>query len=545
MPTFYSLLLVLALQPAPKTAFIEGTVVDAVSGAPLAQATVNVRYQKAPDGSGRLSSQNERGNTAETGTDGRFRLEAVAGVPFRFAVTRKGYTSIGEAFGREDPNPHTLEAGKEKTGVVVRLNPESALAGTVFDPELRKPVPGLTVRAMKKTRGDGAEYWAPMQMAKTGEDGRYSIGALPPGEYRLFISSDLPPKLIPAPAQPSAPVFDYPSVYYPGVTDAQSALPINLMPGASLGSLDVKLSRRRLYSIRGEVKFDGPAAPIALFCITPFGEDGGSHRRIGVLDAPGPFEIVNLPEGPLKLSAASVPKGGSPQALALYETVLQSDESRVLLQPHPGIRATFAISTFGMRDDERDPLWTDLKASCTVIFRPRARVLMGDDAVAKAGADGRGAVENLFIEPVMVAVQGIPEGWLLRQVLYNGQPVEGYRVEMNPAAPEHHFRLLLAPAPNSISGAVRDGSSPAAQALAAAVREPFDKDTIYFRMKRATADEQGRFTMRTLLPGAWRIVAVPAAASWQAAWQLLLAGSGEKVDVPESGSFSVQLDAGK
>ena len=545
MPTLYSLLFVALLQPAPKTGFVEGTVVDAVSGAPLAQATVNVRYEKAPDGSGRLTSQNERGNTAETGIDGRFRLGAVAGIPFHFAVTRKGYTSINERFGHEDPNPYSLEPGREKTGVVIALQSESSLAGTVFDPEVQKPVEGITVRALRRARESGNEYWAPTQQAKSGADGRYVIGALPPGEYRLFLTSNLAPKLIPAPPEPSPPVFDYPPVYYPGVADGPSALPVNLMPGASLGSLDVKISRRRLYSIRGEVKLDGSPTPVAFFSIAPFGEDGQVHRRIGVLDAPGPFEILNLQEGPLKLSAVSTPAGGVLQALALHDTVLQSDQDHVLLHLLPGTRASFAVSTYGLRDDAHDPLWTELKASCTVRFSPRARVRMGDDPAAKAGADGRGAVDNLFVEPVQVSVQGIPDGWLLRQVLYDGQPAEPYRVEMNPSAPEHLFRILLAPAANSISGGVREGSAAAAQALVLVVREPFDQDTIYSRMKRATADGDGRFSFRTLHPGAWRILAVPAASSWQAANMLILSGAGEKVDVPESGSISIQLDARK
>ncbi|MBI5281348.1 MAG: carboxypeptidase regulatory-like domain-containing protein [Candidatus Solibacter usitatus] len=543
MPTFYPLAVAVLLQAAPQTGVIEGTVVDAVSGAPLANASVTVRYERNPSGSGPLTSQNTAGNVATTGIDGRFKLEAVAGVPFHFAVKREGYTSIGEAFGREDPNAHTLQPGKEKTGVVVRLDPEAVLAGRVFDPELDKPAAGLTVRAMMKSRNAGSVFWAPVQQATTGEDGRYRIAALPAGEYRLFFSSNLTPKVIPSPQAPPAKVLDYPSLFYPGVPDGPSALAVNLLPGASVDSLDMKLSRRPLYTIRGEVRMDGPPAEISLWSITPFTDDGQAHRSIGTLPGPGAFEIQNQPPGPLKLAAVRLSQAPAERRLALFETVVDADLEDVQLQLMPGTRATFAISTFGLKDGARDPLWTDLKAACTVDLSPLARTSMTGEPSAKAGPEGRGAFESVFVEPLRLSVRGIPDGWVLRQLLYNGHAVEAYRVEMNPAAPAHHFQILLAPAPNSVQGEVREGSKPAGQALVLAVRKPFAKDNIYSRARRATADGDGRFALRTLQPGAWRFIAVAASESWQRAFEILLAGGGVKQEVTESGNVRLTLEA--
>jgi len=542
--SFYSALVALLLQPAPPS-FIEGTVVDAASGAPLSQATLTVRYDKAPDGSNRLTSQNTIGNNTKTATDGRFRIEVLPGIPFHFAVTRDGYTSIGESFGHTDPNAHTLQPGKDKTGVVVRLNPESSLAGLVYDPELQKPVPGITVRAMLKTRSSGNIYWAPTQQGKTGADGRYRISGLAPGEYRLFFSSNLAPKAVPAMPQRSAPVLDYPDLFFPGVADSPSAVAVNLMSGASLDSLDLKTTRKPLFSIRGEVIMDGPSESVALFSITPFTDDGEAHRRLGVLPAPGPFEVLNLPAGPIKLSAASIPKDPAQRRMALVETTVFEHIKDVRLQLMPGAQVTFAITSYGLKDGARDPLWNDLAAERRIEFGPRARTRMGEDPSAKAGPDGRGSIENVFVEPVMVSIRPIPEGWVLRLLLYNGQPVESYRVDMNPAAPEHHFQALLAPAPNSITGEVRVGSKPAPQAMVLAVREPFDKTSILFRSKRATAGDDGRYSLRTLIPGSWRILAVPASESWQRAQELILAGVGAKQDVPESGTVTLRLDAGR
>jgi hypothetical protein len=224
---------------------------------------------------------------------------------------------------------------------------------------------------------------------------------------------------------------------------------------------------------------------------------------------------------------------------------MDSDLENVRLQLLPGTHATFAISTYGLRDDEKDPLWTDLKADCMVLLTPRARTSWGSDPEGRAGADGRGALENVFVEPVRVSVRGIPEGWVLRELQYNGQPAEPHWVELNPAAPAHHFRVLLQRAPNAIQGAVRAGNTAAAGALVVAAREPFAKDTIMFRQKRATADGGGRYALRTLEPGVWRVVAVETSESMQAAWRLLLAGAGEKAEITESGAISLSLDARK
>ncbi|MBI4891037.1 MAG: carboxypeptidase regulatory-like domain-containing protein [Acidobacteria bacterium] len=545
IPTLYFLLLAALPQTAPKTGWVEGAVTDATTGAPLSQATVNVRYESAPDGSGQLTSRNERGNTAETGNDGRFRLEVVGGVAFHFAVKRKGYTSVGDEFGYEDPNAHKVEAGKEKTGVVVRLNPESALAGWVFDPELRKPVEGVRISAMTRIRNGASEYWAPRGRTTTDADGRYSIGGLPPGEYRLFLVSNRAPKLVPAPEKKPPEVKDYPALYYPGVEDARSALALNLLPGASLDGLDFKAARQRLYTIRGEVRMDGEPEPLTFFATQPMGEDGGVVRPLGGLPGPGTFELQNLPPGPIKVSISNAKTALAQRKLALLTLSIDSDLEGVRLQLLPGTQATFAISSYGLREGEKDPLWTELKAACTVELAPRARTSWGADAAGKTGTDGRGTLENVFIEPVQVSVRGIPAGWVLREAEYNGQPVEPSWVELNAAAPTHHFRLLLQRAPNAIQGAVRAGNAAAEGALVVAVREPFDKETLRFRQKRATADGDGRYALRTLAPGAWRVLAVDASQPMQAAWRLLLAGEGEKVDVTESGAVSLELEARK
>lgn len=533
------------LQTAPKTGFVEGTVVDAASGAALTQATVNVRYESAPDGSGRLTSVNERGNTAETGVDGRFRLEVVGGVPFHFAVKRKGYISVAEEFGFQDPNPHKVETGKEKTGVMVRLNPESALAGSVYDPELRKPAEGVMVMAMMRMRRGDAEFWGPRGRTTTDKEGRYSIGGLPPGEYRLFLSSNLAPKFVPATGKRSPEVMDYPSLYYPGTEDVRSALSVTLLPGASLDSLDFRASRQRLYTVRGEILMDGDPEEISMFLIQPFGEDGQVHRPVGAIPGPGAFELRNLPAGPVQLAVANFRSPIERRKLALLSLTMDADVDKVRLQLLPGTRATFAISSYGLREDEKDPLWTEMKAECTVRLTPRARTSWGPDPEGRAGADGRGALEGIFIEPAWLSVRGIPEGWVLRELQYNGQPAEPYAVELNASAPAHHFRLLLQKAPNAIQGAVRAGNTAAAGALVVAAREPFDKDTLRFRQKRAVADSDGRYVLRTLEPGVWRVVAVPASESRMGAWRLLLSGAGEKAEITESGTISLQLEARK
>ncbi|MBI5083546.1 MAG: carboxypeptidase regulatory-like domain-containing protein [Acidobacteria bacterium] len=542
IPAFYTLAVTVLMRAAPQTGFVEGTVVDAASGAPLATATVTVRYDRNPAGSGRLTSQNTAGNVTTTSVDGRFRLEAVAGIPFHFAVKREGYTSIGEAFGREGPNTYTLQPAKEISGVVVRLDPEASLSGRVFDPELNKPVAGLTVQAMMKTRSDGSVYFAGMQQAKTGEDGSYRISALPPGEYRLYFSSNLTPKVVASPKATPGRVFDYPSVFFPGVSEGRSALTVNLLPGASLGSLDMRLTRQRLYTIRGEVRMDGPPAEIAVWSITPFTDDGEAHRRIGTLPGPGTFEIQNQPPGQLRLTAVTPSQEPAGRRLAMFETTVDRDIKNVQLQLMAGMQATFAVASFGVRDGARDPLWTDLKAVCTVELVPRARTRTGNEPSAQTGPDGRGVFENVFVEPILLSVRGIPDGWVLRQLLYNGQAVEPHRVEMNAAAPAHHFLILLAPAPNLVQGEVREGSKPAGQALVLAVREPFAKDNMYHRAKRATADGAGHFSLRTMQPGDWRFIAVAAADSWQRAFEILLSGGGVRQEVTESGTVRLTLE---
>jgi len=170
---------------AQKTEFIEGTVVGSDGSGTLAKAKITIQYEKAPDGSSALTSTNAKGNTTTSGEDGSFRLEAVEGVPFHFGVEREGYVTIGRLFGvGKSLETYTLTGNR--TGVVVKLDPESMLGGRLIDADTEKPIAYVDVVAHCNMEGN---IFGPGSFAQTDADGRFRMTGMQPGQFKLQIQT--------------------------------------------------------------------------------------------------------------------------------------------------------------------------------------------------------------------------------------------------------------------------------------------------------------------------------------------------------------------
>lgn len=284
------LMLMLGVCAWGQTGAVEGTVVNSVTGEVVPRAAVL------------LSEEGKDAEPVFTDGEGRFRVEGLAAGRYVVRARKRGYLEVRE--GGEAAMRVTVEAGKVRGGLVVKLRPYGVISGRVFD-EYGEPAEGATVNACLLRRRvvlcrGGAE---------TNDRGEYRMTGLAPGAY-LVVGHYAPPRgLYPAAANGRREA--YTPTFYPQGVEPSSAQRVEVGAGAETAGIDVRMLKVATANVRGRVvgpdgegvknfslRVDG--AEISMGTIVP--------TRIG---ADGLFEVRNLAPGAWRLMATTPDSSGS------------------------------------------------------------------------------------------------------------------------------------------------------------------------------------------------------------------------------------------
>lgn len=524
-----SVLLLLLL--AQKTAFVEGTVVGTDGAGPLGKARVEIRYEKAPDGKGRLTSENALGNKAVTGDDGQFRLEVVEGVPFHFALEREGYVSIGQQFGAGPAVlSHTLNG--DKTGVLLKMDAEALLGGRLIDEDSNEPIEGVRVIVHRRLP-EG--IWIPgVGGGRSDAQGRYRIQNLPPGDYKLQIESEIRPRLkTKDPGEERA----YPGLYYPGVKEFGAGERVKLATHGRLEHFDFKLKKEALYVVRGEVSTGDSSESIQVNFSKQVGHEAIAVGLIGKMTGPGKFEIQNLPEGPWELTFFTTTKDDRDRKQGVVDLLVRENVDDLQVNLEGGLKVQVVVKTLGDHPVDGDPLWTQFKRQLSVQFAPLQRgVFSTDQPVYVDSVEGK-LMEGVFPEPTWLSLSGLPRGWVLRKVIYNRIEVPSYSLKLDASRPSHLVEIFVSPVSNGISGEVSGGG-----AAVVVLPEPLDGEVPYRRMRKVSIGVEGRFSFENLRPGFYHAISL-LGESYVEAIAAIRAGKGKRVELTENGVVQLKLEA--
>lgn len=231
---------------APTAYPVRGTVVDAVSGQPIARALVELNQQFA----------------VLTAADGQFSFDNLPAGDYMATIRKPGYWSLGEGRGvisglvpaLPPRRIRPVRVGPDMPSLIFRLTPLAVITGHVTL-STADPADGIHVTAYTRRIENGRMHWTSAGMARTRSDGSFRIGGLAPGSYMLYTQPSLDQD---RPQRPgSGPVWGYPAVYYPGVTDPSAAGRIALKPGQQVLA-DISLVRQQFFEITALVR--GPDA---------------------------------------------------------------------------------------------------------------------------------------------------------------------------------------------------------------------------------------------------------------------------------------------
>lgn len=249
---------------------VRGTVVNSVSGEPVPRALVVLNAE----------------NAMLTDGNGAFSFDNVAAGQYTVSVQKPGFMGFGHGGGgmgfggrthldEEAGPPRRIAVGAEMPSLTFRITPESSITGQVTL-STGDASGGIRVTLYRREMQNGRPTWHAAGNAKTRSDGSFLLGGLPPGSYMLSTAASMDDPGVPTNSR--APVWGYPPVYYPGVTDPGSAGVLTLGPGQQ-AEADFTLTRQRFFLVTAAVRTSEPGGATTFEILDAGGRPTGFEAR--------------------------------------------------------------------------------------------------------------------------------------------------------------------------------------------------------------------------------------------------------------------------
>jgi len=487
-----------AQTPQAKTGSIEGVVVRAGTSIPIVGAQI-------------VAQQISSSFTAETVTDGagRFVFSAVPEGMVTVQVTRDGFIANTDSSSSTLSTAVRAVANQRVEIPNLKLLPTSTISGRVTDDE-RRPLRGISVEFLRIVlQEDGRRVWDVQATAQTNDQGEYRQTKLAPVDHYV--------RLIIQPKDSGRSI-----TYFPGTVNANNAAAIALKDGLdAVADFRVDSANSGVYKITGRA-----AAPFARTATSPSialmlvnrPSDGPSEQDLfrGLLtaqtsadDDTGIFELKGIHTGSYDLFASSVSGG----LTFLSKTPIEVRDGNVEglnlgLQPGPDVKGQ--LLTEGPRPQrplrlgrnpgeiqivlqrkDHFPIQTPEPTFDTGATNFTFRSIPPGDY--EIGADIRTSVQSpdLYVSDIRIA----------------GRSVQGRTLRVG-VDPVDAIQVIVGTDGGSIEGAVVEKGNTYVHLVLVPDASKRNIAVLYRRQGMASTDNTGRFRLRGLAPGEYKLFAV-------------------------------------
>ena len=464
-----------------------------------------------------------------TDSKGNFVFKDLDSGSYRIQVASNGYarTEYGQRVFGGLGISLTLTPGQALKDLTIPLTPAGNISGQIRD-LLGHPLAGIPVQLLKPTYNtNGQRSFQSAGTARTNDHGEYRLYWVTPGRYYLNAGSSqgVLPNLGGGGASPNEVQDSYVSTYYPGVTDLGQATILEVRPADELSGMDLKISRQQLYKIRGRVidarVGQSPQSVSMTFASQPptgggFITSGGPNQNYA--PATGTFEYRDVAPGTYVIGATvpdpAAPAGGPPLILLNSQlpraqasvTVSGSDIENVVLAivPSVSLPGRFRVdgpelSTFTGLDRIRvqlSPSLDGLISSNFLTSQPQPQAL---------NTDGTFKVDNVSPGEYRVSVTALPPGYYVKEARLDQTDVldQPMRFSGTVSGP---LEVVVSANGGQIEGTVVNDKQkpvPGIQAVLIPARG-INRFDLY---KTSVTDDKGRFTIRGITPGDYKIYA--------------------------------------
>ncbi len=518
-----------AQNPAPATGFrIAGTMVDALTGQPLADTNVVI----AP--SSELQRQ-EHEVTLRTGTDGHFVFSNLAPGKYSLGASRRGYALQGYDQHEMFATAIVVGTGLDSEHILFRLHPDASIRGTITD-EQNDPAPGIRVSLFGLRMENGENSVRHASQTMTDDRGQYSFPHLSEGTYYIAASGrpwysdnfgvmhqmqqgNIEPEAKARMEQEAAKLdLVYPLTFYSGTLSSDDATPIRLASGDNV-TADMALQPVRSVHIRV------PALPVVEQPGTQsFGPGvvrgsfvGGSNRRVRLSQ-----RIFNSTVEDYAVMTSMFPeRDGSYEigGIAPGHYQVQFDSPRDSKTPSTSqdvdITGNMDIPASGGAQlaHVNGTMWLN----GAPIERGVVEMHSADGSKGYATQVRKGQFQ--FEQPLpagryQVAVLAMANDNLyLSSLTATGAKVNQRSVQILPGA-SVTLALFTSAGIAQIEGVAKLGDKPSAGVMILLVPEDLANDSRLIR--RDQSDSDGTFTLRHVVPGRYRLVAIQN--GWSLTW---------------------------
>lgn len=434
-----------------------------------------------------------------TDNAGKFVFSEVEPGSFRLYVQLDGYVrqEYGQRTLQTSGTPLTLNAGDVLKDLNIRLTPAGNVGGRIMD-NLGKPAAGVPLRLLKVTYNQvGQRTLQNVSSSGTNDRGEYRFYWVTPGRYYLAGGT---PQGIPANPNPNESGDNYTFTYYPGVQDISRANAVEILPGGELVA-DFIVPKQQLYIIRGRIvdpasALPPPSASIALAYQQLTGQNAMFSRNPFYNAATGAFELREVLPGPYVVYANTL--GGSARAPV---EVVNANIEGVVLTVNAGINIAGRVSV------ENGGVPT---TGARLQLRPMvggSPTLIGNFPSTPAiNPDGTFTINNVLPGQYRIVPQ-VPNGYYVKQLRFDrtdalNQPVDV--IQRGQDAPT--MDVVLSTNVSQIEGVVNNSRLQAAAGVTVVLVPDANRDRVEL-YKTATSDQSGRFTLRNIAPGDYKLFA--------------------------------------
>lgn len=520
---------------APAGYTVRGTVVNAVTAQPVARALVALNQD----------------NAMLSNSDGEFSFAGVAAGEYSISVSKPGFRGHGGfmrgmgmrfARGGAPPRPEPpvrIQVGSDMPAFTVPISPLGFIAGHVTL-STADPADAIRIQVYVRRLQNGRPQWVMAGTARTRSDGSFRIAGLDAGSYMLSTMASLDR---PGSATNSrAPIWGYPSLYYPGVTEVATAGLVTLGAGQQ-AEADLTLVRQQFFPVAAVVRSsaDSPANfEILDSGGRPTGLAANWDRREGIVRAAVPNGTWTMEAHAygreMQWGSTSFQVNGAPVSFAI--AIVPSPHIPVV------IRRDFDATQDGAQPPPSGP-------GMNLSLVSAEDVGLGRGATDNTLTGDGNSFDLTVMEPgkFWVQAQPFPPGYI-SSITSGGVDLASNPLVLQPGGASSPIEITLRDNGGAITGQVAGLPATAGPTPAPGQRPQLWIYAIPLfatsaNLPEGSVQSNGQFSIPNLAPGSYRVVACDTqqeidfhSPEGLAAWT----GKGQTVTVDPGGTASVDLD---
>ncbi len=534
-----------ASQPAAGVSRIAGTVVNAVSGSPLAQTRVSIQDAR--------NQQNTQWTI--TSDDGRFEFGQLPPGKYGVRGAKRGFIAAGYEQHEQFSTAIVTGVGLDTEHLVLRLAPVATLSGKVLN-EAGEPEQGAMVWLYIKDRSSGVDRIQRIQAESTDDQGTYEFWPLTAGTYFLAAKASpwyaLHPRSFGQNRANTASAFDpsldvaYPITYYNDVTEPDEALPIAIRGGDHL-EVDFHLNPVPAVHLHLRVSGDLQQRIWGSMQQLPLGEEDilarlslmptllqlsldGDDVVVDRVQA-GQTEITGLAAGRYRVQLP-ISRPGEPITTSAVEMDLRTDGQE--LDPTKGVQASSVHAAVRLPGQEKLPRQLHI-----LLRNSNQRV------VAEREVDNQGEVEfpNVFPGKYELLARAPGAAYSVFRISSQAAEISGNVLPVT-AGSSLSIAITLVGSIVRVEGFAKRNGQPVPGAMVVLVPKTPESNRDLFR--RDQSDLDGSFSLRDVIPGSYTVCGIEN--GWDLDWgkravMTSYCKHGRQLTVPDRAPASMQLES--